>query len=636
LDCSYKIIIEYNFIKLKSINQLDKKLYHLKPNLFCMKKDARYSLKGLILVFALIALTNIAISQTTIVNYDFNSGSSYATLSPTLASNINSTLSCTETWQTYTGTSTGTSAFVSNGTAGNAVAMANSSGTNTKYWTFQIGGSLLNSYKTYKIYLQAQRSGTGAQTITIATSTDGSNFTNFGTTMSPGNGSFTEQVFDLSNVTAIDNHSSVYIRIMASGASSTGTLRVDNFEVQATLSGPPGTSGATGPTGPTGPTGASGANGPTGAQGAIGATGPTGADGALNAWSLNGNTGISTNNFIGTINEVGLNIDTHDSSRIFISNHGRIGIGTITPVYKFQLNSNDMTSSGTQQGSRLISSIALNSVGQESCCTNKNDSIINFFIDTLNNGRLLNTGNMSFVDGSLGTTTFQMTNATTGQGFGAGLKLNLLGESASICLNSASNGSFTIQTPGGIGFNTEGIINLIAQGSINMISDGYRFRTNSNIDALKILTNGNVGIGTLTPQQKFQVVGASFFDGTVAIGTEDYVPAGYAFAIHGKTIASDEVIIKLRNAWPDYVFGKEYKLLGLSDVETFLKTNNHLPEIPSAEEITKNGVPIAEMNSLLLKKVEELTLYLIEQNKKIESQQTKIDELEKKIDNIKK
>jgi hypothetical protein len=601
-----------------------------------MKKDARYSLKGLILVFALIALTNIAISQTTIVNYDFNSGSSYATLSPTLASNINSTLSCTETWQTYTGTSTGTSAFVSNGTAGNAVAMANSSGTNTKYWTFQIGGSLLNSYKTYKIYLQAQRSGTGAQTITIATSTDGSNFTNFGTTMSPGNGSFTEQVFDLSNVTAIDNHSSVYIRIMASGASSTGTLRVDNFEVQATLSGPPGTSGATGPTGPTGPTGASGANGPTGAQGAIGATGPTGADGALNAWSLNGNTGISTNNFIGTINEVGLNIDTHDSSRIFISNHGRIGIGTITPVYKFQLNSNDMTSSGTQQGSRLISSIALNSVGQESCCTNKNDSIINFFIDTLNNGRLLNTGNMSFVDGSLGTTTFQMTNATTGQGFGAGLKLNLLGESASICLNSASNGSFTIQTPGGIGFNTEGIINLIAQGSINMISDGYRFRTNSNIDALKILTNGNVGIGTLTPQQKFQVVGASFFDGTVAIGTEDYVPAGYAFAIHGKTIASDEVIIKLRNAWPDYVFGKEYKLLGLSDVETFLKTNNHLPEIPSAEEITKNGVPIAEMNSLLLKKVEELTLYLIEQNKKIESQQTKIDELEKKIDNIKK
>jgi hypothetical protein len=313
-----------------------------------MKKKTNFQMKFFVLAFIVCVFAGKVYSQTTIVNHDFNSGSTYGTLSPNLAGNITCTVSGTESFLTYTGTASGGSAFITNSTAGQALAMSNSSGTNTRYWTFQLGGTALNSYKTYKLYLQAQRSNTGAQTITIATSTDGSTFTNFGTTMSPGNGSFTEQVFDLTSITAIDNQSNVYIRIMASGASGTGTLRIDNFEIQATLSGISGPTGPTGPAGPTGPTGSTGPMGTTGATGAQGVqgitgatgvdgargdqglqgpTGATGADGALNAWSLTGNTGTTeTTNFIGTTDNVGLNIKTNNITRMNITNDGNIDV----------------------------------------------------------------------------------------------------------------------------------------------------------------------------------------------------------------------------------------------------------------------------------------------------------------------
>lgn len=76
---------------------------------------------------------------------------------------------------------------------------------------------------------------------------------------------------------------------------------------------------------------------------------------------------------------------------------------------------------------------------------------------------------------------------------------------------------------------------------------------------------------------------------------------------------------------PDYVFEKEYKLADLTTVEKFIKENKHLPEVPSADEITEKGLDMTEMNYTLLKKVEELTLYIIEQNKKIEALEKKVD-----------
>jgi hypothetical protein len=76
---------------------------------------------------------------------------------------------------------------------------------------------------------------------------------------------------------------------------------------------------------------------------------------------------------------------------------------------------------------------------------------------------------------------------------------------------------------------------------------------------------------------------------------------------------------------PDYIFAKDYKLKTLQEVEEYIERNNHLPEIPSAQEIEKNGLMLAEMNMGLLKKVEELTLYMIQQEKKNKTQTKEIE-----------
>lgn len=109
-------------------------------------------------------------------------------------------------------------------------------------------------------------------------------------------------------------------------------------------------------------------------------------------------------------------------------------------------------------------------------------------------------------------------------------------------------------------------------------------------DKLTIQNGGNVGIGTTNPDQKLTVNGS----------------------IHAK-----EVIIDL--AVPaDYVFKPTYKLMPLYQVEQYVNTNSHLPEIPSAAEIVKKGLSMGEMQNKLLQKVEELTLYIIQQQKEID------------------
>jgi len=70
--------------------------------------------------------------------------------------------------------------------------------------------------------------------------------------------------------------------------------------------------------------------------------------------------------------------------------------------------------------------------------------------------------------------------------------------------------------------------------------------------------------------------------------------------------------------WPDYVFEEHYELMPLSELEAYITQNKHLPDIPTANEIKQNGLSLAEINAKLVKKIEELTLYIIELNKKIE------------------
>jgi hypothetical protein len=107
--------------------------------------------------------------------------------------------------------------------------------------------------------------------------------------------------------------------------------------------------------------------------------------------------------------------------------------------------------------------------------------------------------------------------------------------------------------------------------------------------------------------------------GQVRIGNKTEVTGphtDYKLSVDGKLVAKSCYITL--NDWADYVFDASYKLPDLAEVESFYKTNKHLPEIPSESEIKEKGVDVAEMNKLLLKKVEELTIYLVEQQKEID------------------
>jgi len=118
---------------------------------------------------------------------------------------------------------------------------------------------------------------------------------------------------------------------------------------------------------------------------------------------------------------------------------------------------------------------------------------------------------------------------------------------------------------------------------------GNTIESTGGILAIKAASNGNVGIGTPTPSEKL--------------------------AVNGK-IRAQEIRVDA-GPWPDYVFQEGYALTPLDSLEQFVKTNKHLPNVSSALQVEKEGVELGELNKQLLQKVEELTLYLIDQHKEI-------------------
>jgi len=181
---------------------------------------------------------------------------------------------------------------------------------------------------------------------------------------------------------------------------------------------------------------------------------------------------------------------------------------------------------------------------------------------------------------------------------------------------------------------------------------------------LTVESNGNVGIGITSPTDKLQIEGNQFslrnagsnnglifnvnafghpaiiptngngtvdkhlliapYGGNVGIGTANPTEK---LAVNGK-IRAKEIKVEASN-WPDYVFEEGYKVGTLEKLESYIKTNKHLPEVPGAKEVETNGIELGEMNKLLLKKIEELTLYVIELKKENVEQQKQLDQLKK-------
>lgn len=216
----------------------------------------------------------------------------------------------------------------------------------------------------------------------------------------------------------------------------------------------------------------------------------------------------------------------------------------------------------------------------------------------------------------------------------------------------------------------------------NLEGNGYSFQVknwynSSYNNTFKINANGNVGIGTMSPSSKLEIKGdlklndaTSAHKGIIRFGLDDVIienspdgnnyndiqfknwngAAGYTNTLRLKgngnvgigtttnidaklTVAGDihsrEVKVTI-NAGADFVFAENYQLKPLAEIEDFIAKNNHLPEIAPAKEMEEKGLELGKMDIKLLQKIEELTLYLIEQNKKIEVLEAKILELSNK------
>lgn len=171
-------------------------------------------------------------------------------------------------------------------------------------------------------------------------------------------------------------------------------------------------------------------------------------------------------------------------------------------------------------------------------------------------------------------------------------------------------------------------------------ANSYVSATTGNLGRSAIMVEGELRF--MTANQQAVAIGSDISmiermkitnDGKVGIATTT-IPSDYKLAIGGNVIA-EKVVVKLKTDWPDFVFKKTYGLRPLDQLEQYINQNNHLPEVPSAEEISKTGIDLGQMNAKLLQKVEELTLYLIEQKKVNDSQNMLIQAMQTKLDKIK-
>ena len=203
--------------------------------------------------------------------------------------------------------------------------------------------------------------------------------------------------------------------------------------------------------------------------------------------------------------------------------------------------------------------------------------------------------------------------------------------------SSSSNTTFRIKNTNGdtlLQMKDNGYMGIGFNGSsygrpLNIEGNGLNFYYNVNTFGGAIFPDVNNNIimwsNNFGPGQNV-VLQPSW--GQVTIGT--YTPAtGYKLSVNGKAIFT-EARVQLNASWPDYVFKKNYKLLPLGELESVIFRNQHLPNIPAAGEAEKNGIDLGDMNRRLLEKIEELTLYIIDLNKKIKHQDQRLLILENK------
>jgi len=330
-------------------------------------------------------------------------------------------------------------------------------------------------------------------------------------------------------------------------------------------------------------------------------------------WQTMGNAGTNpSNDFIGTTDATGLTIKTSDTPRIQISADGNVGIGS-DPL------SNQMLRA---ESSRLQITGHFHNTEAE---LGNNGSSVAVYGSNLSGTNGANYGGLfesnGFNSSSLGDNIgiAAIANSSPNQNIGLlargtdlaahfDLGKVLIDENLGIGIMPFSNTRLLVDKPANL--YSAATFNFPLDGDLNSVIIGKKLSPSEDMAGLWIDVENTYDSIAIWAK------GKAFILNDLSVGG-GYVPPGYTMAVDGKVIA-EEVRVQNSLDWPDYVFADHYPLRSIQEVEAFIQNNKHLPEVPSAKNVEVEGIMLGEMQATLLKKIEELTLYLISQQKEIE------------------
>jgi hypothetical protein len=346
-------------------------------------------------------------------------------------------------------------------------------------------------------------------------------------------------------------------------------------------------------------------------------------------------------------------------------NGTNVGIGTSSPLAKLDVSGTIKITDGSQGVNKVLTSDASGLATWAAIpypaatatawgLLGNGGTTVNNFIGTTDAQNLIFKANniqSGLIDIAHGNTAWgkaALQSLTSGNGNTA------IGESA-LKINTLGNGNTSI----GLGALQSMVYGngITAIGAGSDVLNGGNYITNATAigasakvatsNSLVLGNNANVGIGTSSPTEKLEVVdgnirtnkniivnGASI-DSKVLIGNMSGLNVtsptfDYLLAVNGSAIFT-KAVVRLTSTWPDYVFEPTNKLPTLAEVEAYIAKHKHLQDVPSAAEVKEKGIDLGDNQTILLKKVEELTLYMIELNKKVEVLAKENEELKKKV-----